>query len=343
MKSRIFCSSSLQGQAKGAIGALLLLLSALSLSLWPGAMPSQAAAASSTATSVTFQEQAPVIAAKITLADIAVITPDDETTLALGQMVVAAAPPPGGSKQLRTPSIIAALRNAPQTAGVHWQGSTTVEVRRQGIRVSRAQLQELILGYLEEHRRELPPGEIRFTSLRAPEKLLLPYGELSWKITPSRPRIEDSSSFSIFFKVNGEPAHNCTVRGRVEALSEVVVARESIQRGAIIQAGQLSLVKKNTLKLSHPLFALDQAVGRQAGRTLSAGRPLRADELLLPPVIREGELVKILAGKGALRITTRGIAKADGKQGQVIRVKNISSNKLIYARVMAPGMVSVEF
>jgi flagella basal body P-ring formation protein FlgA len=54
-------------------------------------------------------------------------------------------------------------------------------------------------------------------------------------------------------------------------------------------------------------------------------------------------MVKIFARKGVLQLSTSGIAKADGRLGENIPVKNIGSNKIIHCRVDGPGVVSVEF
>ena len=59
--------------------------------------------------------------------------------------------------------------------------------------------------------------------------------------------------------------------------------------------------------------------------------------------IKEGDLVSIFARKGALNLSTKGLAKTDGRLGETIQVKNISSNKVIHCRVDGPGIVSVEF
>jgi flagella basal body P-ring formation protein FlgA len=50
-----------------------------------------------------------------------------------------------------------------------------------------------------------------------------------------------------------------------------------------------------------------------------------------------------LARKGTMQLSASGLAKTDGRLGESIGVKNISSNKMIHARVAGPGIVTVEF
>jgi flagellar basal body P-ring formation protein FlgA len=80
----------------------------------------------------------------------------------------------------------------------------------------------------------------------------------------------------------------------------------------------------------------------QVARTVPAGTILTKEHIVLPPVVKNGEMVKIFARKGALQLSASGIAKTDGRPGEMISVKNIGSNKMIHCRVDGPGVVSVE-
>ncbi len=279
----------------------------------------------------------------VTLANIAQILPDDESTRELRQLIVASSPAPGQSKQLHATSIMAALRNHPQAKGVHWLGSSVVTVHRKGIVIDQNQLQQIIADYLASQADELPQGEIRFTAFNSPSQLVLPYGEVTWKVTPSRSDILHSSIFSIYFHIDGQPVQNCTVRGKMELITDVVTTIGTIRRGELIQADQVELTPKNILILDRPFTQMQDVIGKLAKRTLPTGRPLREGDCTAPPVVSEGQFVKIIAQKGQLRISANGIAKSSGVSGDIIRVKNISSNKLIYAKVKEPGIVSVEF
>ena len=292
---------------------------------------------------VSFQQRAEVSGPRIVLADIAKIWPAGSEAEAIGRLPVAAAPSPGASKELSTVAVITGLRHRPEVRDVDWQGSETILVQRAGQRIDQARLQAIVDAWLTEQAERLPRGEVRFASFRAPEALVLPAGELSWKVTPSRPDILSSSSFSIAFAVDGKPAGNCVVRGRLEALAEVVVAAAGLKRGDIIAAGMLRMERQSLDRLKGPFFAMDELIGMEVARTVSAGRPVEQAHIATPAVIRSSELVKIFARKGALNISTQGQARTDGRLGETIQVKNVASNKLVHCRVDGPGMVSVEF
>lgn len=293
--------------------------------------------------SVNFQAKANVPGPRILLADIATIAPAGLEADTIGQLPVGLAPAPGMGKELSTVAVITSLRNRPETAKVDWQGSETIAVFRQGNRISQEQLQQIIADYLHENSAKFPKTEIRFTSTRLPEELTVPTGKLSWKVTPSHPEILGSSSFSITFTVDGKTAGNCLLRGKLEALADVATAEVTLHKGDLITKDKISLKQQNIGGLDRPFLTIEQIFGMQVARTVNAGKAIEQKHIVSPPLIKDGDQVKIFARKGELQISTSGTAKANGRLGETIRVKNVSSNKLIYCRVDGPGIVSVEF
>lgn len=292
---------------------------------------------------VSFQPQVTVTGTRIVLADIAVIRPVNEETREIGRQPITSAPPPGQSKQLYTPSVINSLRHRKGLSQVDWQGSPTVSVLREGVRIGQDQMQRIILGYLKENSGRLPKTEIRFTLQRAPDDLTLPTGKLSWKVTPARPGIIGSTSFSIAFAVDGRPAGNCIVRGRLEAITEVVVARVNLFKGDQITEEGLNRQRMDIGGLDRPFTTTGPLIGKQMARSVTAGTPLEQIHVITPPVIREGEIVRIHAQNGFMELSATGQARGEGREGETIAVKNTSSGKIIQCRVIGPGEVSVEF
>jgi flagella basal body P-ring formation protein FlgA len=292
--------------------------------------------------SVNFQANASVTAAKIVLADIAVIKPTGSAADAIGQLPVAAAPAPGKTKQLSTVSVITSLRNRSEVADVDWQGSQSIVVERKGNQISQEQMQQIVTDYLLENSAKLQ-AQVEFTAVRSPQQLVLPAGQLSWKVTPSNPNIIGSSSFSIFFTVDGKPAGNCVVRGRLNTFSDILTAVKTLHKGDVIKEEHLALQRQNLAGFEDPFQDQELIIGMQVARTVNAGKPLTQKDIVSPPIIKDGEMIKIFARKGTLLLSTSGIAQSDGRLGETIKVKNISSNKLIHCRVDGPGIVSVDF
>jgi flagellar basal body P-ring formation protein FlgA len=62
-----------------------------------------------------------------------------------------------------------------------------------------------------------------------------------------------------------------------------------------------------------------------------------------PPLIHKGDRVLIEVRNGGLLVQTVGIAKAAGKAGETISVKNQTSGRDVLGTVMAAGIVEVGF
>lgn len=293
--------------------------------------------------SVNFQAKADVTDAKVLLADIAVIEPPGNETANIGQIPVTTAPVPGTGKELSTVSVITSLRNRPEVANVDWQGSETITVYRKGNRISQEQVQQIIADYLKENSAKLPKSKIRFTTSRPPDELTVPIGKLSWKVKPSRSEILGSSSFSISFAVDDKHAGSCVARGTLEALADVATAEVTLHKGDLITTDNIVLKQQNIGAIEKPFMTKEQILGMQVARTVAAGKAIEQKHIVSPPIIKDGDQVKIIARKGELQISTSGTAKANARLGESIRVKNVSSGKLIFCRVDGPGIVSVEF
>lgn len=292
---------------------------------------------------VTFQPNAVVSTEQITLGDIASLSPESDLARTLAALTIGRAPLSGQTKEVRATDVIRRFARNELFQDVYWQGSDRITVARDGIVIDRQRIEQILASYLQQNLDKLPRAQIRLTSLRVPETFTLPRGELQWEVVPSRPEILGSSSFSIIFKIDGTTVRNCTVRGRIEALAEVATAATTLRRGQIITPDRIRMTKQDIAALQEPFFSKRSLVGMQVKRTLHTGKVIERRYVEPPPVIRRGDLVKILASRAGLQLTATGMSKMDGRPGDVIRVQNMNSGKLIYCRVEAPGMVSVEF
>jgi len=61
------------------------------------------------------------------------------------------------------------------------------------------------------------------------------------------------------------------------------------------------------------------------------------------PLIRTRDLVKIVVPIGNAQLTATGEAQQDGKLGDIIRVRNVDSNRIVNGRVEAAGIVIAEY
>lgn len=141
-------------------------------------------------------------------------------------------------------------------------------------------------------------------------------------------RCEDHKPWAIFVPVN------------FDHWQTVVSARLPIQRNEVISANDIELKELKLGGIANDyLLDTSDAIGKLATRAIEIGKPLSKRGLAQAKWIKRGDEVVIVANSYGVSASMPGTAMADGSKGQQITVRNRSSNRMIKARVVAPGKV----
>ena len=292
---------------------------------------------------ITFTQSSSVSKDRVLLSDITNVSEQTPLSNALGSQIVGTSPDPGLVTVLDAREIINRIEKSHNSKlkGVVWKGSPSISVTRESVTITSDKIQEIIDNYIAENIHRLPDAEISFI----PDSLPLPFeiqtGSLSWDIIPSSPGVIGSSRFSIIFKVDNKVRANFSVKGHTKALASVVTATRRLRYGDIITPDMVTIRERDISTVPSYSRSTSEVIGSLVKRNIQEGSVIGPEQVKLPPVIEKGELVKIVVNHSGLVLTATGIAKSDGHIDEVIRVKNTDSNKLIYCRVQAPGLVEV--
>ncbi len=294
------------------------------------------------AITISFLSEAFVIESEVTLADIAKFNKNNEFTRALGSQVICKSADPGKNitvNPVEVKSFLSSTLELPPD--LEWEGPDETIVHRESLIIGPNKIEEVINEFLIDNAHTLPRADITFKAKTLPLPFHVPKGNLSWEVIPTSPDILESSAMTIIFKIDGRVRKNISVRGKVQALAEVVIARIPLRRGTIVTYDQVTLATRDISKISSPCFETDQIVGKLVSSNIRSNGIIELTDINIPPIIHRGELVKIILKSGSFNLTATGIAKMDGKINDIIRVRNISSNKLVHCRVSGPGIVEV--
>ncbi len=293
---------------------------------------------------VTFKQSSLVKNDTVLLADIASMSEVSPLAKALGSQIVGSAPDAGSAAVLDAREIIHKIEKTQNSSlkSVIWKGAPLVTLTRESVIITSEKIRQIIDDYLKKNRHRLPDAQISFTPDMLPLPFELETGSHSWDVIPSSPNIIGSSRFSIIFKVNGKVRKNFSVTGQTKAITSVVVTTRRLKYGEILTSEMVTVADRDISSLPGYSRAVTEVIGSVLKRNLSEGAPLDPESVELPPVINRGELVKIVVSTGGLQVTATGIARSNGRQDEMIRVQNTNSNKLIYCRVEAPGLVEVQ-
>jgi flagella basal body P-ring formation protein FlgA len=130
----------------------------------------------------------------------------------------------------------------------------------------------------------------------------------------------------------------------VSGAEVAVVAARTLARGDVLAREHLTLAPVDAPGERRSAAAsIEEAVGKRLRRKVEAGAPIRSAWLEERPLVKRGEPVRITAARGRLRIESTGIARQDGRPGQIVRVENPSSRREVIGRVGEDGAVHVSF
>jgi flagellar basal body P-ring formation protein FlgA len=130
---------------------------------------------------------------------------------------------------------------------------------------------------------------------------------------------------------------------KVETLRTVLALRSPLRRGTLIAAEALDRVRVDTARLTRGFYTDPAAVvGHRLRRSAAAGTVLTPALVEEPPVIRRGQRVSLLSSGTGIAVRAPGEALADARIGQRVRVKNLSSGKVVEGVARDAGAVEVD-
>lgn len=140
------------------------------------------------------------------------------------------------------------------------------------------------------------------------------------------------------------PGWSTNATGQAHVFLPAVHAEGIIDRGQTLTAGDLKLQRINIAKARRGYYnQIEEVVGLAAKRRIRAGQTITPALLEQAMAVKRGQPVKIVASNEGIEASTSGEALADGQPGDVIRVRNVGSGKVIDAKVLEQGVVTSTF
>ncbi|WP_448203204.1 flagellar basal body P-ring formation chaperone FlgA [Azospirillum sp. sgz302134] len=138
------------------------------------------------------------------------------------------------------------------------------------------------------------------------------------------------------------PTVRLPVAGRAYGVVQVPVVTRRIAPGDVISAADVDWQDVRADQTGSDIAATDaQLIGMTPKRGVPVNQPVRLRDLQSPRLIDKGALVTITLSTENLSLSVQGKALQDGGRGDVIRVVNTQSNRIVEATVAGPNMVAV--
>jgi len=292
---------------------------------------------------VDFKTRASVQKDVILLGDIAAVRGSTQSEVEkLSRVKIEASPLPGEVRVLGRDLVASRVaRSGLSTRIANLQIPEEIEVERQGRIVGRDEIARI----LEDHLQKLigdAKKTVRVRELQGGERVIVAADPVSWEIKVSE-RFQQGGSMPVSLR-SPDGEREFRFSARVEIYSEVVAATHYLGRHQVLEGKDLQVVSRN-VALQPPDVLTDpkDALGKRMTLSLNGQEALRKSAVEVPPLVKKGDRVTLLVEKNHFRITAVGEVKEDGREGERVRVVNISSRKEIHGRVIDAHTVQVEF
>lgn len=132
------------------------------------------------------------------------------------------------------------------------------------------------------------------------------------------------------------------VSGQYRAFTQVPVVNRYVKIGEILSIEDLTFSDIDITKSDQNILNQhSQIIGHQIKRNLSPGAAIKVADLIKPALVQAGEPLTILYKSNEIEIKATGQALKNASIGEIVKVKNDRSDKIIAGKVIGKGIVQI--
>ncbi len=203
-----------------------------------------------------------------------------------------------------------------------------------------APVKQAIEDFLRVQTRGLP-GQVKFSVGNVdPNNGLAPCASFDVAL-PQGGRLWGRSN--VVVRCQADAAWSLYVPVQVRVSGEYLITARPLTQGQTITEADLSRQSGDLTELPNGILGeTAQAVGRTAAKSIAAGRPLRADMLLQPLVVQQGQSVKVVSLGPGFQVANDGRALNNAGAGQVAQVR-LNTGQVVSGIARAGGIVEINY
>lgn len=141
----------------------------------------------------------------------------------------------------------------------------------------------------------------------------------------------------------GKTIKRVQISVQIRKFASVLVVTDRIARHKLLLNSMFEMKRMEITSLrEQPVSVADTILGFRSARNLPKGKILTYGVMEQVPDIEVGREISIVFNQSGFKITVPGRAMQDGKRGEFVRVKNLTSGRIIMARVIDKSSVAIE-
>lgn len=167
---------------------------------------------------------------------------------------------------------------------------------------------------------------------KLPEKIAFRVSSLSRKSQLAYIEIIDKDSGKIF----------STISARYQLLSEIPVFNKIMRKGDVISEKDITYESLDSRNITSRIITQKSTlINKSITKRISAFTPINESDIDKPVLIAKKSMINVIYKKGAVEVKMLAVAMEDGKEGEMIKIKNPKSNAVILGRVISSNEVSI--
>ena len=210
--------------------------------------------------------------------------------------------------------------------------------------ISSEDIQREAIAYIDETMAAL--GDTRrytIETVHIPRALRAPEGEIAFKAkTPNGLRFWGNTAVYMDVLVDGAPFRQVKCQFKMHVFDRVAVAARPLTPGQPLTAADYRFEEQEVgTKGAKFMGENDVLVGKVLSRSLSIGMPILRTMLKLPDIVQPGSPVTLISKQNGVAVKMEGVALEAGHEGEVIRVRNTASRKILRGRILDEFTVEI--
>ncbi|MBB1198986.1 flagellar basal body P-ring formation protein FlgA [Enterobacteriaceae bacterium 89] len=196
----------------------------------------------------------------------------------------------------------------------------------------------------EAERRQWPDYQAKMNLFIPSEASQLPPCGKSLSVSfPGGDKI-DLNRFRLDVRCDEPQGWDMAVTVKPDIYLPIVVAQRSLERGQVLSPSDVTIKKLNISSTrGNYVTQPDEVMGLTVKRRIRELQPIALTQLDSPVLVERGQRVMMIAEQGGVQAQTVGEAMKKGRKGEMIKVKNESSERIVSAIVTDSGTVRMVY
>ena len=251
-------------------------------------------------------------------------------------------PKPGKSKQYSAKDIMQIAKRH----GLTWEKPDyikRVNVKRNGTGFDMNDLTPLLLDYVQE---SVSGDKVNVKIYGRQNEMFIPVTRDLSEIHVDRFEMQQGNKrfiATILIPSGDDSFRRLNVSGIASRLQNMPVLSRKFLPGDIIQATDITWKETPVNRIQRSMVqAAHSMIGMTVKRPITDGVLVRQNDVMRPIAVKKGSSVSVNLKAGGLQLTMTGRALEHGGIGDVIRIKNTSSNRTFEATIISQGKAVIQ-